>query len=95
MAYNVKFTLGKPLLITKAAGAAPPAARIPKGAALTHSLFGRYSASLSFPLVSPGKRDEKRASICIVSQWEALEDENNGKLPHSATPTPARMREKG
>lgn len=65
MTYNVNFTWGKTLLITQA-GAAPPAARITGGREqLANSLFGRYSASLSFPLVSPGKREERR--VCIVS----------------------------
>lgn len=65
MAYTVHFTRGKALLITRA-GAALPAARV-TGEQLADSLFGRYSASLSVPLVSPGRREERRASICIVS----------------------------
>lgn len=56
---KVKLRVEKTCLITKA-GATPPTTRIitRKGAApLTHSLFGRYSASLSYPQVSPEKKE--------------------------------------
>lgn len=58
---------------------------------LTHSLFGRYSASLSFPLASPGKGEEKTASVCIVS-YGKQEGKNNGKLPQSRAPKRAEGR---
>lgn len=77
----MKLQVGKTCLITKV-GAAPPRTIIitGKGAApLTHSLFGRYSASLSFPLVSPEKRG--RIAICIVKQQEVQEDVSNVKPP--------------
>lgn len=57
--HKMKLHVGKTCLITKV-GATPPITMSVsrKGAAtLTHSLFGRYSASLSFPLVSPEKRE--------------------------------------
>lgn len=82
MAYNVNFPWGKTLLITKA-GAAPPAARITGGSSrLTHSLFGRYSASLSFPLVSPGK-GKRGELLFVLSPSGKQEDEDKGKLPQS------------
>lgn len=48
---------------------------------LTHSLFGRYSASLSFPLVSPEKREA--VSTCSVQEQEVCEGENDRKPPHT------------
>lgn len=94
MAYNVKFTRRKPLLITKAAGAAPqeqpPGSR--KGAALTHSLFGRYSASLSFPLVSPGKGKRRELPFVLSPSGKHRRMRTMG---NSATPSPAPMREEG
>lgn len=80
MAYRVNFTRGKARLITKAGGP-PPEARVMEGSSpLTHSLFGRYSPSLSFPLVSPGKKEERQSFrlYCLLvgstwgwEQWES------------------------
>lgn len=65
---KIQFNVGKTCSMTEE-GATPPITVIitRKGAApLTHSLFGRYSASLSFPLVSPEKRE--RVPTCVVRQ---------------------------
>jgi hypothetical protein len=78
MTYKMKLHVGKKTCLITKAGVTPPIARIitRKGAAsLTHSLFGRYSASLSFPLVSPEKK--RRVSSCIVQKEEIHEDESN------------------
>lgn len=79
IAYKIKFNVGKTCSITKE-GATPPItiSITRKGAApLTHSLFGRYSASLSFPLVSPGKRE--RVPSCIVQQEQVHGSEDSVK----------------
>lgn len=75
---KIKLNVGKTRSVTKV-DATPPMTMTMTGkgtAPLTHSLFGRYSASLSFPLVSPEKRE--RVPICLV-QWQEVHGENGVK----------------
>lgn len=74
IAYKIKFNVGKTRSVTKE-GTTPPITRIimRKGAApLTHSLFGRYSASLSFPLVSPEKKREREFLFVLSNSRKSL-----------------------